>query len=248
MPAINQALNQVQIQPTNITEGINKTQPINNGLPFSSILKESVANQPKINPMEYMMPINDKTTIANANAAFAQAMLEDEINRKYKTNTIDKKELLAQALPSDLSTINQNDKRDYIPPISPFSQNTPPTHTTPADNTLLAQALNQQNPITNPTTAPQPLTAQNVNIEGLRSNKLDITPFQLFIDKALEALEGLSTLEYRVNNLMDQYAQGKVSIEEVSIETTKLSLAVSFATTVISQATQIFKEIQSMQV
>ncbi|MBT6121077.1 hypothetical protein HOH45_06405 [bacterium] len=88
------------------------------------------------------------------------------------------------------------------------------------------------------------LTPKNVNIEGLRSNKFETTPFQVLIDKSIDALEGLSNMEYRVNDLIEQFIQGKASIDEVSMETAKLNLAVSFATTVITTATATFKEIQ----
>ena len=50
-------------------------------------------------------------------------------------------------------------------------------------------------------------------------------------------------MESKVNDLIEQFIQGKASIDEVSMETAKLNLAVSFATTVITTATQTFKEI-----
>ena len=77
---------------------------------------------------------------------------------------------------------------------------------------------------------------------------MEVTPFQLIIDKALEVLESISVMDYRVNDLTEQYIQGKVSIDEVSFETMKLNLAVSFASTILSSSTQAFKEITGLQI
>ncbi|RAP28738.1 hypothetical protein DID78_04695 [Candidatus Marinamargulisbacteria bacterium SCGC AG-343-D04] len=83
---------------------------------------------------------------------------------------------------------------------------------------------------------------------ALSTNRMDVTPFQMFIDKAVEVLESISEQDYKVNDLTEQYLQGKVSIDEVSMEITKLNLAVSFATTVLSSVTQTFKEITQIQI
>ena len=80
------------------------------------------------------------------------------------------------------------------------------------------------------------------------SQKLEITPFQVFIDRAVTALSHVSELEFKVNDLMEGYMQGKVSIDEVSIETAKLNLAVTFVTTVITTGKDTFKEILGIQV
>jgi flagellar hook-basal body complex protein FliE len=92
------------------------------------------------------------------------------------------------------------------------------------------------------------ITVSDVIQEGYRSHKLDITPFQLFMDKSIAALENISDMEVRVNDLMEQYIQGRASIDEVSIETAKLNLAISFATSVLTSATQTFKEILQMAI
>lgn len=82
----------------------------------------------------------------------------------------------------------------------------------------------------------------------LSTKRLEITPFQMFIDKSIEVLESISAIEYRVNDLTEQYIQGKVSLDEVSVETMKLNLVVSFATTVLSSGTQAFKEITNLAI
>lgn len=83
---------------------------------------------------------------------------------------------------------------------------------------------------------------------NLQTNRLEVTPFQLFIDKAVDSLENVSQMEFRVNDLIEQYIQGKVSIDEVAIETNKLNLAITFMTTVVSSATQTFKELTQMSI
>lgn len=82
----------------------------------------------------------------------------------------------------------------------------------------------------------------------LDTQRVNITPFQFFIDKAIEVLESVSQLDYRVNDLTEKYIKGEVSIDEVSVETMKLNLAVSFVTTVLSSATQAFKEITQLAI
>ena len=77
----------------------------------------------------------------------------------------------------------------------------------------------------------------------LNTNRIETTPFQMIIDKAVEVLESISNMEYRVNDLTEQYIEGKISLDEVSVETMKLNLAVSFITTLLSSATQSLKEV-----
>ena len=92
------------------------------------------------------------------------------------------------------------------------------------------------------------LTAENINDLSLSANRLEITPFQLFMDKAVDSLENISKMEFKVNNMIEQFIEGKVSIDEVSIEMSKLNLAISFATTVITTASQTFKEITQLSI
>ncbi|MFC1751939.1 flagellar hook-basal body complex protein FliE [Thermoproteota archaeon] len=93
----------------------------------------------------------------------------------------------------------------------------------------------------------QQLSPLNV-YESLGGARMDITPFQLFLDKALEFFDGVSEMEKRADWLMEQYVLGKASIEELTIEKTKVSVALSFAVTLVNQITQSFKEIQNMAV
>ena len=83
--------------------------------------------------------------------------------------------------------------------------------------------------------------------ENLEMKRYEVTPFQIFMDKAVEVLENISELDFRVNNLTEEFLKGRASVDEVSIEMTKLNLAFSFASTILSSATSTFKEITTLQ-
>jgi hypothetical protein len=87
-----------------------------------------------------------------------------------------------------------------------------------------------------------------LNELNLRSDRLDVTPFQLFMERAVEVLENISQMEVKVNDLTEGYVRGEVSIDEVSIEMSKLNLAMSFATTVLSTASQTLKELTQLAI
>ena len=80
------------------------------------------------------------------------------------------------------------------------------------------------------------------------TEKLDKTPFQFFIDKAVSSLQEVSDLDRETNDLIEQHIQGKIPIDEVTFQLTSLNLAISFVTTVVTSATQAFKEITQMAV
>jgi flagellar hook-basal body complex protein FliE len=120
------------------------------------------------------------------------------------------------------------------------------------EDLLIAQAINDPflNPvIPNPRAQTNPvLTAKNINEEGLRTSKLEITPFQFFLDKGVELFRRISGMEQRSDQLMEQYARGEISIEEMSIEKAKVGVAISFAVTLVTQVTQAFNELKNMQI
>ena len=74
------------------------------------------------------------------------------------------------------------------------------------------------------------------------------TPFQVMLDAALQGLESVSAIEEKSNVYIAQYARGNVSMEEVMIEMTKMTMAVEMATSVVNQVVTTFKEIQQMPV
>jgi len=74
------------------------------------------------------------------------------------------------------------------------------------------------------------------------------TPFSQLLDTAVGALNELSAVEAKSNQLTEDYLQGKASLEEVMMETNRLSINMQLAVTVINTTAQTFKEIQQMQV
>ncbi len=92
------------------------------------------------------------------------------------------------------------------------------------------------------------LTPQNINDEGLRTSKLATTPFQFFLDKGIDYFRRISGMEMRSDQLMERFARGEASIEELTIEKAKISVAISFAVTLVTQVTQAFNELKNMQV
>ena len=75
---------------------------------------------------------------------------------------------------------------------------------------------------------------------------LPVTPFQSFLTQAVDAFQSLSAMEHETNMLIKQYLRGKASIDDVTISTGKLNLAMQMATTVFTTTVQTFKELQQM--
>jgi len=74
------------------------------------------------------------------------------------------------------------------------------------------------------------------------------SPFQVMLDAALTGLESVSAMEERSNVYISQYAKGNVSMEEVMMEMTKMTMAVDMATSIVNQVVTTFKEVQQMPV
>ena len=137
-------------------------------------------------------------------------------------------------------------------PIVP--QSIPGLSTLQGDDMLIAQAFPEASTeAINPDARRDQNSSQLLSTEELDElgggyRKLAVSPFQIFLDRGIDALESVSEMEFRVNDLIDKFMQGQATIDEVSIETSKLNLAVSFATTVITTATTTFKELTQMQI
>jgi flagellar hook-basal body complex protein FliE len=74
------------------------------------------------------------------------------------------------------------------------------------------------------------------------------TPFQVMLDTAVAGLKEVSATEEAAKAYVNQYAQGNVSMEEVMMEVSKMTMNVQLATTVVNHAVTTFKEIQQMAV
>ncbi len=85
-------------------------------------------------------------------------------------------------------------------------------------------------------------------IANTPNGKISVTPFQIFLDKAMDFFEMVSDLENPSDTMTQDFVEGKVSMEELALIKAKVGVAISFAMTMVNQVTQTFKEIQNMQV
>ncbi|GEM_PF-2753209 len=91
------------------------------------------------------------------------------------------------------------------------------------------------------------------NVYALKPNPaeeitLNENLFQIALDKALDGLNRVSQQEIKSDALINQYVDGKVSLEEVIIQMEKATVSLSLAMTVINSAVQTTKEILQMAV
>ncbi len=77
---------------------------------------------------------------------------------------------------------------------------------------------------------------------------LNRVPLQMFLDKTIDALDKLSRQEFRMNDLIEGFVEGRVSEDEVIVETAKLNLSMQMVTTIVQSAVQSFKEILQIAV
>tara|TARA_A100001011_G_scaffold387729_2_gene466039 strand:- start:788 stop:1303 length:516 start_codon:yes stop_codon:yes gene_type:complete len=89
-----------------------------------------------------------------------------------------------------------------------------------------------------------------VNQQALQAvpNQVNATPMQLFFDKTVSVLQRVSQREFRMNDLMEGFVEGRVSEDEVIIETAKLNLEMSMLVSIIQTSIQEFKGIQQIAV
>ena len=91
----------------------------------------------------------------------------------------------------------------------------------------------------------RPARAADVSAPGAELYK---SPFQDILEKAVDALEGISRQEVYANQLIDSYLKGEVELSDVMIATSKLSIVVQLAVTTLNSAVSTFKEITQMQI
>jgi len=76
---------------------------------------------------------------------------------------------------------------------------------------------------------------------------LSNSPFEAIFSKAVNALEGVSQSEFKANDLIDKYIQGKADLQEVMVATSKMNIMVQLAVTTISSAVTSFQQLTQMQ-
>ena len=79
------------------------------------------------------------------------------------------------------------------------------------------------------------------------SRALPVNPFEDILGKAVDSLEGVSQAEFTANDLISKYVAGSAELSDVMVATSKMSIAVQLAVTVINSAVASFKELTQMQ-
>ncbi len=75
-----------------------------------------------------------------------------------------------------------------------------------------------------------------------------IPTFNDILNKAVDSLEGVSSLEGSTNALINQYVQGKAELSDVMVATAKLNITMQLAVTAMTSVVNTFKEITQMQI
>ncbi|NBV41149.1 hypothetical protein EBR96_00035 [bacterium] len=197
---------------------------------FKAMLDEAIQDQVAMNA-EKAAGVVEELTPEMATQFFAQIMPEKEYNPKidrFDRNGIPVARP-ADAEPASDWTFAQADAG--VAPVGTGGGQNPNQQ---AVDEILNRPLNAE---TAGGTAP-----------GVAPPRMQVTPFQFFLDKAVDFFLRVSDLERKTDVLMVDYAQGRVSLEEVMVEKAKVSVALSFSVTLVNQVTQSFKEIQNMQV
>ncbi|MFC1511065.1 flagellar hook-basal body complex protein FliE [Candidatus Margulisiibacteriota bacterium] len=104
----------------------------------------------------------------------------------------------------------------------------------------LAQILGEDAVLEATPIAPAPSGTQGVEFTG--------NPFEDFLAKAIDALEGVSKTEIYTNQMIEKYQRGEVELHEVMTAQSKMNIVIQLAVTTISTAVTTFKEITQMQV
>ena len=76
---------------------------------------------------------------------------------------------------------------------------------------------------------------------------LPVNAFEDILGKAVDALNGVSQAEFTANDLISKYVAGSAELSDVMVATSKMSIAVQLAVTVVNSAVSSFKELTSMQ-
>jgi flagellar hook-basal body complex protein FliE len=200
---------------------------------FKQLLNQAIEDQVGMD-MQKAGGIVEELTPEMASQFFAQIVPNEEFNPKIETLDSRGRGVTATAKAA----------QDYSPelvlaqaPANPAPVSVPATGQDPNQ-----QAVNEQ------LSRPIGLDVQGGTTPGARPPRIDVTPFQFFLDKAVDFFLKVSDLERKGDIAMVDYAQGRASLEEVMVEKAKVSVALSFSITLINQVTQSFKEIQNMQV
>jgi flagellar hook-basal body complex protein FliE len=73
-------------------------------------------------------------------------------------------------------------------------------------------------------------------------------PFQVFLDRAADAISNVSAVENHAVTMVDKYVAGQASLEDVMFAQNAASLQINIASTALNNIVTAFREVQSMQV
>ncbi len=81
-----------------------------------------------------------------------------------------------------------------------------------------------------------------------REQVVESSPFSMVFAGIVRAMDDISKMEKKTNDLIQRYVDRKASVEEVTMATAKLNVSITLLSTVMSSLSQSFKELQNMQV
>lgn len=84
--------------------------------------------------------------------------------------------------------------------------------------------------------------------QAVKQTQIEPSAFAYMFAGVVRSLQQVSQIERKANRLIDGFARGDVSPEEVTIATSQLNVAMTLTTTVLNSSTQALKEISSMQI
>ena len=154
--------------------------------------------------------------------------------------------------------VAQNQKATIVPPFNALVA--PLDVLTKRGETLVAQLLDEEDISLDPVDDNTVIDALDQGIDfdsvfdsepdldPLETSRLAVTPFQFFIDKSVDLFRKVSGMEWRADRLMEEYARGNISIEEMTIVKAETGVAISFAVTLVTQVTAAFNELKNMQI
>ena len=74
---------------------------------------------------------------------------------------------------------------------------------------------------------------------GRGASPLASNPFEDVLSRAVDALEDVSSTEFRANALINDYVAGRAELSDVMVATSKMSIAVQLAVTVITSGLRV---------
>ncbi len=225
-------------------------------------LQSRIVKSTQEQPFQAILDTALKSAANQANAAITTAAVQGNsqiiASQKLKKNqdgtAID--DSSAEETPSDTSVSKVSPKissflKGLLEETSAPLKNTDTTpklyaNTTPIKKEYLIAQL--------PTQPQAPIGTNNYRrrkqapIAITQNGPMTVTPFQIFLDKAVSFFDMVSDMQNQSGTMTQEYIQGKLPLEEVILIRSKVSIALTFATTLVNQITQSFKEIQQMQI